>query len=101
MGTIDTTKWKPLVRNNSQVEEGISTSVGRLDYLFAKDLFMQMLAPDVRSRLSDVLAEKFAVWNPQVTKKVMRTTPYGMLWSDEFVSHVESLVWVASGKEKR
>lgn len=93
-------EWQPLSRENSAYEDGVSTTITRLDILFAEDPFVSMLDPRLRNKLVVVLAKGHVGWSPQATKSVIRKTPYSGLWSAEFITHIESLAWIASGKEK-
>lgn len=98
---IDVSKWEPLSYRNSDHEAGVSTSVSRLDILFADDHYVAMLSDRLRMQLALVLAKEGAVFQPAVTKSVIRKMPYAALWSPEFISHIESLCFIASARGKK
>lgn len=96
---VDPADWKPLPLGLSAYEDGVQTSISRLDILFGRDPFVAMLELRLRNQIVVVLAERGAVWQPQTTRTILMRTPYALLWSDAFINHIESLVWIASGRE--
>lgn len=90
-------EWQPLSRKNSDHEVGVSTTISRLDILFAEDPFVSMLDVRLRNKLAVVLALGHVGWSPQFTAHVLKQTPYANLWSQEFINHIKSLAWIASG----
>lgn len=91
-------EWERLPRKNSEYAEGVSNTITRLDILFAEDPFVSMLDVRLRNKLVVVLAKGNVGWTPEFTKSIVRKTPFARLWSDEFIAHIESLAWIASGR---